>query len=312
MKRVLISGGAGFIGSNLAKRLLSSNYYVIVVDNFITSSGKNLEVLSKHRNFVFIKHDITSEFTLAQIKLIGKVDEIFHLACPTGVPNLLPLAEQMLLTCSVGTRNILEIAKKTKAKVMFTSSSEVYGNPKEFPQTEAYTGNVNPTDVRSPYEEGKRFSESIVSMYVRKYGVDAKIVRIFNTYGPCMSLTDTRVIPRFLSLVKENKPLTVHGDGKQTRTFCYIDDLINGLLFVLEKGSVGEVYNVGSDNQLTIRELAELIRLVTKTKSKLEFVKRANHDHDGRLPDLAKIKSLGWQSTVGIYEGLLKTYEKYL
>jgi len=176
-----------------------------------------------------------------------------------------------------------------------------------FPQKETYNGNVNPTGIRSPYEEGKRFAESLIMSYVRKYNLDAKIVRIFNTYGPYFSTNDTRVIPHFLNKARKNKPLPIAGDGKQTRTFCYVDDLVDSLILVMKKGKKGEIYNAGGDTEISILELAHLIKFVANSKSKLKFVKRPDHDHNGRLPDLTKLKSLGWNPTVGIYEGLKKT-----
>lgn len=305
MSRILVTGGAGLIGINLCKKLLSQGHRVIAVDNLVTSSGENLKPLLRNPKFKFIKHDIVKKISNFQFS-ISNFQYIYHLACPTGIPNLTKLAEEMLLVCSVGTRNVLEIAKKTKAKLLFTSSSEVYGDPKVFPQTEDYTGNVDPVGIRSPYEEGKRFSESLVQMYVRKYNVDAKIVRVFNTYGPYMASDDSRVIPRFLRQAMSNSPLTVEGKGLQTRTFCYVDDLIDGLLLVMKKGKKGEVYNLGSDKEVRIIDLAKLIIKVTGSKSKIAFVERPTHDHKRRLPSLKKVEKLGWKKKTGLEEGLKK------
>lgn len=303
--KVLVTGGAGFIGANLCQRLLASGHNVVAVDNLITGQLKNIKPLTAHPQFTFIKHDITKPLTINHKPLT--INHIYHLACPTGVTNLVPMARQMLLTCSLGTINVMQLALKNKAKVVFTSSSEIYGDPQVSPQTETYTGNVDPTGVRSPYEEGKRFAESLILMYVRKYNLDVKIVRVFNTYGPFMSQKDTRVIPTFLRQAQSGKPLTIHGDGSQTRTFCYVDDLIDGILKVTQKGKKGEVYNLGSDRQITIKDLAKLIIKMTGTKSGLKFIKRPAHDHQSRQPDLTKVKKLGWKPKVRPEEGIEKT-----
>src|SRR3990167_7366280 len=245
--RILVTGGAGFIGANLCQRLLEQNHEVIAVDNLITSDGSNLKRLQSFPNFTFFKHDIIKPFPRKLTTNNSQLTTIYHLACPTGVPNLTKLAEEMLLTCSRGTRNVLELVRLHQAQFLVTSSSEVYGNPLVSPQTENYTGNVDPIGIRSPYEEGKRFSESLIQMYVRKYNVNAKIVRVFNTYGNYMSSGDSRVIPRFLNQALNGKSLTVEGKGLQTRTFCYIDDLVDGLITVMEKGKKGEVYNLAND-----------------------------------------------------------------
>jgi nucleoside-diphosphate-sugar epimerase len=307
MKKALVTGGAGFIGFNLSRRLLDEGYQVIAVDNFITSSTQNINILNTYHGFTFINHDINNPFTAELEKACRDVETIYHLACPTGVPNLGPLAEEMLLTSSVGTRNVLELARFTGASFLFTSSSEVYGNPGVFPQAEAYEGNVSPVGIRSPYEEGKRFAEALIAMYVRKYGVDAKIVRVFNTYGIGMSLDDTRVIPRFLRLLKDRKPIEVHGSGKQTRTFCFADDLVDGLIIAERTGERGEVYNLGSDREITILSLAEMIQSVSNIKSEIVFTSGVSYDHDRRLPLLDKIKQLGWSEKTALESGLLKT-----
>ena len=344
----LITGAAGFIGSNLARTLLDQGHRVIGIDNFVTGSRENITHLTKHPNFTFIQQDITKPINLKSE--IRNLKSVYHLACPTGVPNLTKLAEEMLLSCSVGTMNVLNLARKNKAHVVFTSSSEAYGNPKESPQKESYTGNVDPRGIRSPYEEGKRFSESLCMMYQRKYGIDVRIVRVFNTYGPNMSMKDQRVIPAFVRQIMNDEPLTVHGDGSQIRTFCYVDDLVSALTTVMEKGKAGMVYNAGGDEQVSIRELAELVLKIANSKphfvptyvgtssgkqstvnsrkqtstsknsSRLPItdyrllttsVARPKHDHDSRLPDLTKIKRLGWRQKVSLQKGLLKTLKWY-
>jgi len=310
MNYALVTAGAGFIGSNLCLKLLNSNYKVIAVDNLITSTGKNLSELSKNPNFTFFKQDIKEPLdNIIRSKL--RFNVIYHLACPTGVPNIKSLGEEMLFTCSIGTKNILDLALVHNAKLLFTSSSEVYGDPLVFPQNEKYNGNVDCIGYRSPYEEGKRFSESIIVNYVKKYCLDAKIVRIFNTYGPGMSKDDTRVIPRFINQIAKNKPLLIEGDGMQTRTFCYINDLINGLLLIMEKGIKGHVYNLGSDQEIAIKDLARIMLKLKKTKSKIVRIKRPSHDHNRRLPSLDKVKQIGWEPTTKLIDGLSKTFLWY-
>jgi nucleoside-diphosphate-sugar epimerase len=309
MKSVLVTGGAGFIATNLCSSLLDEGHQVFAIDNFITSTRANTNTLRDNNNFVFIHHDIVKPMP----KLIKEqeIDFIYHLACPTGVPNLIPLAEEMITTSSIGTRNVMELAKEKNAKVLFTSSSEVYGDPEVFPQTESYTGNVDADGIRSPYEEGKRFAETIIMMYVRKYKIDAKIVRIFNTYGPMMTLSDTRVIPNFLDKAFHGKPLPVQGEGKQKRTFCYVDDLVDGLMLVMQSGEKGNVYNAGSDVEITISALAKKILQLTGSKSGIERTERPSHDHKRRMPDLSKIQALGWRQSTDLDEGLRRTIEWY-
>lgn len=316
-KTVLITGGAGFVGKNLSLKLLDLRYRVIAIDNLITSSEKNLGPLLNHPNFTFIKHDITQPLITLTSRLspitynLSPITHIYHLACPTGVPNLIPLAEEMLLTCSVGTRNIMEIAKTTGAKVLFTSTSEIYGNPLINPQCESYTGNVDPVGIRSAYEEGKRFAESLIIMYTRKYGVDAKIVRIFNTYGPNMDLSDTRIVPNFIRQIFKGMPLTIQGDGEQSRTFCYIDDLLDGFLTVMENGEKGEVYNLGGDSEITVNELVAYFNKITGMRLPVKYIERPSHDHQGRHPSLDKIKNLGWKQKISLEEGLKRTLAWY-
>ncbi len=304
--KILITGAAGFIGSNLAHKLLEEGHQVVGIDNFITGSRKNIEELSSVQNFSFLEADITS-LTPAEKISLTVIDQVYHLACPTGVPNLGPLAEEMLLTCSSGTKNILDVALTNKANLVFTSSSEVYGDPETFPQEESYTGNVDPTGLRSPYEEGKRFSEALTVMYARKHGLNAKIVRVFNTYGPRMSDKDTRVIPNFIRQITKGDALTLHGEGDQRRTFCYVDDLVSGLKIIMEKGKVGEVYNLGGDEEITVKDLAGLIAAVREKELKLQYEQRPAHDHQARLPELSRIKELGWSPKINLRDGLTLT-----
>lgn len=311
MSNILVTGGGGFIGSNLCSYLLKQGNRVIAVDNFITSSSLNIKQLLTYQRFTFIKHDITKSFPKSIRHQISGIRYIYHLACPTGVSNLERLAEEMLLTCSIGTQNILELARENNAKVLFTSSSEIYGNPQEFPQHESYSGNVDPIGFRSPYEEGKRFSESLILMYVRKYAVDAKIVRVFNTYGPGSSVTETRVVPRFIRLALSQTPLIIEGKGSQTRTFCYVEDLVQGLIMVMKKGKTGDVYNLGGEKEIKIIDVAKLIIMLTESRSKIKFITRPKHDHDRRLPDLSKIKKLGWKQTISLQDGIKRTLGEF-
>jgi nucleoside-diphosphate-sugar epimerase len=304
--RILITGGCGQIGTNLCLRLLGEGQEVVAVDNFITGDRGNLTTLRNYPNFTFLERDI-EDLELKNDLALYKIDEIYHLACPTGVPNLVTLAEEMLSATSVGTRNILEIALEKKAPVLIASSSEVYGEPQVPLQSESYTGNVLPTGVRSPYEEGKRFTESLAMMFFRKYGLDVKIARIFNTYGSHKSRKDLRVIPQFTEQALVGGPLTVHGRGEQKRTFLHVEDLIDGLFLILRKGKKAEVYNIGSDKEMTILDLAKLILKATGSKSEIKFVERPSHDHHFRLPDLTKIKGLGWEPKISLEEGISRT-----
>ncbi len=312
MKTIVITGGAGFIGTNLCQTILAQKNQVICIDNFITSSEENIKEFKNNPLFTFINHDITNPLPK---QLFDKknltIDTIFDLACPTGVSNLITLAEEMLMTCSIGTKNLLDLAVHHGASFLLTSSSEVYGDPEIFPQTETYTGNTMTIGTRSAYEEGKRFAESLVYLYVHKYHLDGRIVRIFNTYGTHMQLTDSRVIPRFIKQLKNNEPLSVQGDGSQRRTFCYVDDLIEGLLTVMEKGESGEIYNLGSEEEISIKELAQKIQSLSHKNISLTYIDRPKHDHQGRRPSLDKINKLGWQPKISLRSGLEKTLQWY-
>jgi len=304
-KFILVTGGAGFIGSNLCKSLLKQGHNVIAVDNLITGNINNLKEIFDNKQFNFFHLDITEPLFTQVFKNI-KIEQIYHLACPTGVPNIKKYGEEMVLTCSLGTINVMEIAKLHQAKLLYTSSAEVYGQPERTPQDENYTGNVNPIGPRSPYEEGKRFSESVLKMYSDKYNMDVDIVRIFNTYGPGMSLSDQRVMPRFVNSIIKNKNFTIYGDGEQTRTFCYIDDLIHGLVLVMQEGNKGEIYNIGGDKQVSIKELALLMKQISGSQNEINYVPHFIEDHRHRQPSTEKVKKLGWQQKISLAEGLKK------
>lgn len=301
--KVLVTGGAGFIGSHLCSVLLEQGCEVYAVDNLVTGRSENTLLHEREKRFHFVEMDINQpEFReyFADIP----VSIIFHLACPTGVPNISLLSMEMLHTCSEGTFNVMEIAKRHTARVLYTSSCEVYGQPEVCPQHVGYTGNVDPVGPRCAYEEGKRFSESVLISYVRKYGIDARIVRVFNTYGPGMSPKDQRVIPRFLRSTCLGQPLVVYGDGSQTRTFVYFEDLIRGFLIALLRGESGSVFNIGGVRQISMRELAELVIKLTGHRKGIVYHPHFTEDHRMREPAVDEIRQLGWEQRVGLEEGL--------
>jgi len=304
----VVTGGAGFIGSNLCETLLEKGYAVYCVDNLVTGTEKNIENLKNNPDFTFINWDVINEFPV-----LPKIDYIFHLASPASVPDYQKYSEETALVNSVGTRNMLKVAKAYKAKFLFTSTSEVYGNPLEHPQKETYWGNVNPNGVRACYDESKRFGEMMTMLYVRNRGVDGRIVRIFNTYGPNMRKDDGRVISNFINQALEGKPLTVYGDGKQTRSICYVSDLVDGLLkMMFSDKTKGEVVNLGNPEEYTMIDLAKKIQVMTGTKSDISFEPLPQDDPMQRRPDITKAKTvLGWEPKVSADVGLQKTIEYY-
>ena len=310
-RRVLIAGGAGFVGSNLARKLLSEGHAVDCVDNLITGRAENVGDLEGHRNFRFFKADIT-DLRLAARLARRRYDDIYNLACPTGVPNIAPMGEEMLLTSSIGVLNLLRIAQRQKARYLFASTAEAYGDPEVFPQVESYTGNVDPVGPRSPYEEGKRFGEALTTYYARQLCVDARIVRIFNTYGPAMSPDDQRVIPQMLGHILAGRSVVIFGDGTQTRTFLHVEDLLAGFEAVMERGVPGDVYNVGGEKEMKIIELFDVARSVTRSNVRPSFTAHFIPDHRGRCPDTSKVRALGWQPRISIEEGLHRVYEGML
>lgn len=312
--RVLITGGAGFVGSNLAHKLVSQGHRVLCVDNLSTGHAENVMHLERLDNFEFMKMDICSDaFTNNMKKRQSQkpFDKIFHLACPTGVPNIVTLGEAMLQACSTGTNNVLRCAKDHGAELVFTSSCEVYGNPLEFPQKENYHGSVDPIGPRSAYEEGKRFSEALVKLYVDQHGVKARTVRIFNTYGPGMSLADQRVIPQFVYKTLTDEPIVIYGDGSQTRTFLYIADLLDGLIKVMKKGDAGMVYNIGGHTQFTIKQLSKKLSDQFSIRPEIIFKPHFIEDHTARQPDTSRVRDLGWQPKVKLDDGLKRTIQNF-
>ncbi len=315
MQTALVAGGAGFIGSNLCKNLLDNSYNVICVDNFLTSDKSNIESLLNNSNFKHIEHDITKPLNDIEF---GKIDFIFHLASPASPNKKSPRSYinfplETLLANSAGTRNLLDLAKEKEARFLYASSSEVYGDPVISPQKEDYFGNVNPNGIRSVYDEGKRFGEAITMAYFRKFHLDARIVRIFNTYGPFMQKDDGRVVSNFINQAIKNIPLTIYGQGKQTRSFCYVDDMVNGLMLAMfSEDTNGQVFNLGNPDEKTILELAELIKKLTKSASKIVYEKLPLDDPKKRNPDISKArKILGFSPKVKTEDGLLKTIEYF-
>jgi dTDP-glucose 4,6-dehydratase len=302
--RILISGGAGFIGSHLCDYYLSQKHEVICVDNFITGRPENIRHLLDNPGFKLIKADISEPF---EIK--GQIDAILHFASPASPKDFTKLPIHIMRTGAFGTYRLLELAKKEKAKFLLASTSEVYGDPLVHPQTEAYWGNVNPIGPRSVYDESKRFAEALTTAFLREYSLKIRIARIFNTYGPRMRLDDGRVVPNLIPQALRGESLTIYGDGKQTRSFCYIDDMVAGISKLLD-ADVSEPVNIGNPDEFTILEFANLVLELTKTKSKMEFVELPQDDPKKRKPDISKAKKiLGWEPKVSLKQGLERTID---
>ena len=304
MMRILVTGGAGFIGSHLCERLLAEGHKVICIDNFITGKMENIRHLLKDKRFKFINHNISNYITIN-----GKIDYILHFASPASPADYLHYPIQTLKVCSLGTHNALGLAKAKNAKFLLASTSEVYGDPLVHPQPETYWGNVNCVGPRGVYDEAKRFAEAITMAYHRVHKVDTRIIRIFNTYGERMRENDGRAIPAFISQALANKPITVFGKGAQTRSFCYISDMVDGILKLMQK-DIHEPVNIGNPGEYTILELAKKIIRLTGSKSRIVFRELPVDDPKVRRPDITKAKRLlKWQPKVGLEEGLRKTIE---
>ncbi len=301
-KRVVITGGAGFIGANLCQRLLSDGYRVVCVDNFMTSSPDNLKDLIRDKRFELIEHNVSK-----YISIPGKVEYVLHCASLASPVDYLNYPIQTLKVGSLGTHNALGLAKDKKAVFLLFSTSEIYGDPIVHPQKESYWGNVNPVGVRGCYDESKRFAEAITMAYHRVHKIDTKIVRIFNTYGPKMRADDGRVVSNFINQALDNKPLTVYGQGKQTRSFCYIDDLVEGLCRLMRSG-VNDPVNLGNPKEFTIMQLARLVLKMTDSKSKIVYKSLPQDDPRQRKPDISRAKILlKWSPEVKLKDGLIKT-----
>lgn len=304
----VVTGGSGFIGSHLCELLLDRGEKVFCIDNLLTGIEENVRKLQNKSGFEFIRSDVTAQFPVFE-----KIDRIYHLASPASVIDYQRFPEETALVNSVGTRNLLTVAKAYKARFFYASTSEVYGDPLQHPQKESYWGNVNPNGVRSCYDEAKRFGEMMTLLYFRKYAVNARIARIFNTYGPRMRATDGRVVSNFVTQALAGQPLTVHGDGMQTRSFCYVSDLVRGIIALMDSDSVGgEVVNLGNPQEYKTIDLAKLVIVLTKSKSAIVYDQLPQDDPRQRRPDITKAqKLLGWQPAVGLEEGLEKTIEYY-
>ena len=304
MKRILVTGGAGFVGSNLCEKLLNDGNYVICLDNFFTGSKANVEKFANNSNFELVNHDVTDEY-------LNDVDQIYNLACPASPPHYQYDPIKTMKTSVLGIINMLELAKKCNATILQASTSEVYGNPNVHPQLESYWGNVNPIGIRSCYDEGKRCAETLMMDYHRQFGIDTKIVRIFNTYGPNMAQNDGRVVSNFILQALRNEDITIYGDGSQTRSFCYVDDLVEGLIKMMNSKLTGPV-NLGNPSERTVLDFAKLIIKMTNSNSKIVNKPLPSDDPIKRRPDISLAKrELDWQPTDDIADGLNKTIEYF-
>ena len=304
--RVLITGAAGFLGSHLTDRFLQEGHEVIGMDNLITGSRDNLAHLAGNRRFQFVLHDV-SRF----IQVDGPLDGVLHFASPASPIDYLELPIQTLKVGSLGTHNTLGLSKAKSARFFLASTSEVYGDPQVHPQPESYWGHVNPVGPRGVYDEAKRFAEAMTMAYHRAHGIDTRIVRIFNTYGPRMRARDGRVVSNFVVQALRNEPLTVYGDGQQTRSFCYVSDLIEGISRLFRSDHTDPT-NIGNPNEFTVRELAERVLVLTGSKSPIERRPLPTDDPKVRQPDITKARTLlGWEPRVGLDKGLLHTVEYF-
>lgn len=301
--RILVTGGAGFIGSHLCKFLLNKGHEVICMDNLFTGSKKNIKDLINNPNFEFIRHDITLPIHL-------EVDQIYNLACPAAPVHYQFNPIKTIKCSTIGVINMLGLAKRCKARILQASTSEVYGSPKEHPQTESYWGHVNPIGIRSCYDEGKRVAECLMMDYNRQNNVDIRIVRIFNTYGPNMAKNDGRVVPNFILAALKNKPIPMYGSGNQTRSFCYVSDLVEGLYKTMNKENFQGPVNLGNPVEMSMLELAKKIIELTGSKSEIQFQELPKDDPPKRKPDITLAKDkLNWEPKVSFEEGIIKTVE---
>lgn len=306
MKRILVTGGAGFIGSNLCERLLNEGNDIICLDNFFTGSKNNIRHLIGDTHFELVSHDITKEF-------VAEVDQIYNLACPASPVHYQYNAIKTIKTSVIGTINMLGLARHCKATILQASTSEVYGDPKVHPQTEDYWGNVNPIGIRSCYDEGKRCAETLMMDYHRQHNIDTRIIRIFNTYGPNMAKDDGRVVSNFIIQALSNEDITIYGNGLQTRSFCYVDDLIDGMIKMMNNPQkfIGPV-NLGNPSERTILDFAKMIIEMTNSNSKIIYKDLPSDDPLQRKPDLTVAKKeLDWQPTTDIKVGLEKTIKYF-
>jgi dTDP-glucose 4,6-dehydratase len=303
--RIVITGAAGFIGSHLSEALLDRGHSVVGIDNLLTGDTANIAHLAG-RDFVFVKHDVTN-----YINVEGPVDAVLHWASPASPIDYLELPIPTLKVGALGTHKALGLAKAKNARFVIASTSEVYGDPLEHPQKETYWGNVNPIGPRGVYDEAKRFAEAMTTAYHRYHGLDTKIVRIFNTYGPRMRLRDGRAVPAFMSQALTGQDVTIFGTGRQTRSFCYVSDLVDGIIRLMES-NVNEPVNIGNPHEMTIEEIARMIITLTGAKSKLVYRPLPEDDPKVRQPDITRARTLlGWEPKVGLEEGLTRTLEYF-
>jgi UDP-glucuronate decarboxylase len=301
--KILVTGGTGFIGNHLCRRLLQEGHYIICLDNNFTGSMNNIKDLLQNSNFEFIRHDIT-------LPIFLEVEQIYHLACPASPKAYQYNSIKTIKTNILGTINSLGIAKRTKARILLTSTSEVYGDPHISPQVEEYWGNVNPIGIRSCYDEGKRVAETLMIEYHRNHNVDIRIARIFNTYGPNMDKEDGRVVSNFINQCLENKDITIYGNGSQTRSFCYVDDTVDGLIKLMNQTETIGPINIGNPYELKIKDLAEILlrKIETKSKSNIIYKDLPSDDPMKRQPCIEKAKKyLNWTPKIELDEGLEKT-----
>ena len=313
-KAILVTGGAGFIGSHLCDKLVEQDNVVICLDNLLTGSQKNIAHLLSRKKFFFVDQDACLPF---RSKRFTKIDQIYHLASPAD-PNVNSPVSYMfypfetMRVNTIGTWNMCELAIKHNAKLLFASTSEVYGDPQKSPQDEEYRGNVSTTGPRSVYDESKRFGETIVAAFSRNKGLNGRITRIFNTYGPGMNIDEGRAVVNFIKQAIKNEPITVYGNGTQTRSFCHIEDQVEGQILAMEKGAKGEVYNVGNDDERTILEFAKIIKGLTKSNSDIVFEQLPEDDPLQRKPDISKARRLlGWMPRTSLEEGLKFTIDYF-
>lgn len=308
-KRILITGGAGFIGSHLCEKILSLDpqNFVYCLDNFYTGNHENIAHLINHPNFKFIHHDVTQSF-----QLDSSVSQIYHLACPASPIHYQKDPIYTVKTSFFGALNALELAHKFSARILLASTSEVYGDPKVHPQTEKYLGNVNSFGPRACYDEGKRISETLFYDYHHQHQLDVRIARIFNTYGPKMSPDDGRVVSNFITQAIQEKPITLYGDGSQTRSFCYVDDLVNGLITLMNTQNIHYPINLGNPVEKSIKNIAEIVLNFTKSKSDLCYMPLPQDDPLLRCPDISQANNLlNWQPQVNLEDGLIKTIDYF-
>jgi UDP-glucuronate decarboxylase len=304
-KRILVTGGAGFLGSHLCERLVTGGAQVICLDNFFTGTRDNVSHLLSNPHFELVRHDVEHPLTM-------EVDEIYHLACPASPIHYQRNPVRTIRTAVQGTLNLLDVARESNARILIASTSEIYGDPVQHPQTEGYWGNVNPIGVRACYDEGKRCAEALATSYVRQFGTQVRIARIFNTYGPRLHQADGRVVSNFVVQALRGQPITVYGDGSQTRSFCYVSDLIDGFVRLMVSTQVADPVNLGNPRETSMLDLAELVRRLTGSSSEIIRAPLPKDDPVRRNPDISKAREqLGWEPKVSLEQGLTETIEYF-